>query len=250
MKSKLIWSIVTASALMMAGFAVAQTGTATPPEVTPPSSTPGVGTGSENKGLNTAETKAADQAKPELEAVRTRAKTLPEKQIEATEPKVDAEIKNVNAEAAKEGSKVPARLAKQFGMTPDALEAEKTKFNAGFGELMIAHLLFSNEKSTSTMTLGDLFQLHQDGMGWGQIAHGMGLNLGDLVSAARSEGRVATGRAKADTRASKIRSEGEHGAMASKGAETKGATGTMEHGKSTTAPGHDMGGGAPAGHGK
>jgi len=245
MKSKLIWSIVTASTLTMAGLAVAQTGTATPPDVTPPSSTPGVGTGSENKGLNTAEIKAADQAKPELEAIRTRAKTLPAKQNDASEPKIEAAIKNVNDEAAKNGSNVPDRLAQELGMTSDALAAEKAKFNAGFGELMIAHLLLSNEKSTSTVTLDDLFKLHQDGMGWGQIAHGMGLKLGDLVSAAKSEGRVATGKAKVDTKTPKIRSEPEHGAMAS-----KGAAGTMEHGKAATATGHEMGGGAAAGHGK
>jgi hypothetical protein len=245
MKSKLIWSTVTALTLTMAGLAFAQTGAATPPEVNPPSSTPGVGTGPDNNGLNTAETKAADQAKPELEAIRTRAKTLPAKQIEATEPKIDAEIKNVNTEAAKEGSKVPDRLAKRLGMTSDALAAEKAKFNAGFGELMIAHLLLSNEKSTSTVTLDDLFKLHQDGMGWGQIAHGMGLKLGDLVSAASSEGRVAAGKAKADTKTPRIRPEREHGAMAS-----KGAAGTMEHGKSAATPGHEMGGGAAAGHGK
>jgi hypothetical protein len=240
MKSKLIWITVAAFTLAMAGLAVAQTTTATPPEVNPPSSTPGVGTGSENKGLNTAETKAADQAKPELEAIRTRAKTLSAKQIEASEPKVDAEIKNVNTEAAKEGSKVPDRLAKQLGMTTDALAAEKAQFNAGFGELMIAHLLLSNEKSTSTVTLADLFKMHEDGMGWGQIAHGMGLKLGDLVSAARSEGRGATGKGKVDTKTPRIGHEGEHGGMASR---------TMEHGKSATTPSHEMGGGS-AGHGK
>ncbi|TMQ57080.1 MAG: hypothetical protein E6K76_11655 [Candidatus Eisenbacteria bacterium] len=245
MKSKLIWSIVTAWALTMAGFAVAQTGTATPPEVTPPSSTPGVGTGSENKGLNTAETKAGDHAKPELEAIRTRARMLSAKQIEATEPKVDAEIKNVNTEASKEGSKVPDRLAKQLGMTSDALAAEKAQFNAGFGELMIAHLLLSNEKSTSTVTLADLFKMHEDGTGWGQIAHGMGLKLGDLVSAAKSEGRVATGKGKVDTKTPRIGPEGQHGAMAS-----KGAAGTMEHGQSATTPSHEMGGASAAGHGK
>src|SRR2546422_4620544 len=89
MKPKLIWSIVTASTLTLAGLGVAQTHTATPPEVNAPSSTPGVGTGSENKGLNRAETKVADQAKPELEAIPTRAKTLSAKQIKASEPKID-----------------------------------------------------------------------------------------------------------------------------------------------------------------
>jgi hypothetical protein len=245
MKSKLIWSITIASALMIAGLALAQTGTPTPSKAAPPSGTPGVGTGQENKGLNTAETKAADQAKPELEAVRTRAKTMPAKQVAATEPKIDAEIKNVNGEAAKEGSNVADRLAIQFGMTPGALEAEKTKFNAGLGELMIAHLLFSNEKTTSTITLDDLFTLHQEGVGWGQIARGMGLNVGDLVIAAKSEGRVATGMTKPGTKMRMIRLEGDQGAMAS-----KGVSNTMEHGKSTTSPGHDAGGGTPAGYGK
>ncbi len=231
MKSKLIWSIVTASALTMTGPVLAQTGTPTPSTVTPPSSAPGVGTGSGNQGLNTAEAEAADQAKPELEVVRTRAKAMPAKQVAATEPKLDAEIKNVNAEAAKEGSKVADRLEMGLGMTPGALEAERAKSNAGFGELMIAHLLFSNEHTTSTMTLDDLFKLHEEGMGWGQIARGLGLNVGDLVIAAKSEGRVATGMAESGTKTRMIRLEGEHG-------------------KSTTSPGDEVGGSSPAGYGK
>jgi hypothetical protein len=223
MKSKLIGALVAALTLTMAGLAMAQT------------STPGVGTGPENKGLDMAETKAADQAKPELEAIRTRARTLSPKEAEATEPKIDAMIKGVDTEAAKADSKVPDRLATRFGITPDALVAEKAKFGAGFGELMIAHLLLSDEKSGTTVTLDDLFKMHGEGMGWGQIAHGMGLKLGGLVSAARNEGREATGKGKPGG--------GEHGATAS-----KGAPGTMEHGSSATAPGHMMGGGAAAAH--
>ena len=230
MSPKLIGSIVTVWTLAVVGFAAAQTQTATPPEVTPPSSTPGVGTGSQNQGLDQAETKAADQAKPELEAIRTRAKTLPAKENVATERKLDAEIKEVNTDAAKAGSRVADRLAKEFSLTPGAIEAERTQFNAGFGELMIAHLLLANQKSTSTMTIGDIFKLHQDGMGWGQIAHGMGLRLGDLVSAARTDARIATGKAKADTKTPRIRPEGEHV--------------TMEHGKSAASSGHKVGGGA------
>jgi hypothetical protein len=218
MKSKLIWSIVIVSSLTTAGLALAQTGTPT---------------------------QSVDQAKPELEAVRTRAQAMPAKQVAATEPKVDAEIHNVNAEAAKDGSKVAALLGKRFGMTPAALDAEKTKFNTGFGELMIAHLLFSNEKTTSTMTLEDLFKLHQEGIGWSQIARGLRLNVGDLVTAAKSEGRVATGVTKPGTKTRMIRLEGEQGAMVS-----KGVSNTTEQGKSTTSPSHDVGGSAPAGEGK
>jgi len=206
MRSKLIGSLMAGLALMMAGLAVAQTNT-------------------------------ADQAKPEIEAIRARAKTLSAKDNEASESKIDATIKDVDAEAAKEGSNVPDRLAKQLGMTPDALASEKAKFGTGFGGLMIAHLLLSKEPSASTVTLDDLFKMHEEGMGWGQIAHGMGLKLGGLVSAAKNEGRVATGNGKAA-------SAGPHGAMGS-----NGASGAMEHGKSAMVPGH-MGGGSAVGHGK
>lgn len=199
MKSKLIGSLVAALTLTMAGLAIAETGT---------------------------ETRVADQAKPELEAVRSRAKTLSAKEQEATEPKIDAAIKRVDSDAEKEGSKVPDRLATELGMTSDALVAEKAKFGAGFGELMIAHLLLSKEKSASTVTLDDLFKMHAEGMGWGQIAHGMGLKLGSLVSAAKNDGRIATGSGKVEG--------------------TKGAASSLEHGTSSKAPGHIMGGGAAA----
>ena len=93
-------------------------------------------------------------------------------------------------------------------MTGDALVAEADKFGAGLGEVIIAHTLLANSKTPVTMD--QLFALRKDGMGWGQIAQGMDLRLGDIVSAAMSEGKVAQGTAKADGKVSVIHSGATH----------------------------------------
>lgn len=140
-----------------------------------------------------------------LAKVRERALAVSEKDRKAVEPKLDATKASVDKEAAAKGDMVVAgRLATEFGMTPDALTAEKAKCNTGWGDLMIAHSLMANDKTG--LTLEQMFQMRTDGMGWGQIANGMGLRLGDVVSAVKTEGNVAMGHAKADGKVATIHS--------------------------------------------
>ena len=55
-----------------------------------------------------------------------------------------------------------------------------------------------------------LMEMRDGGMGWGQIAAGLGLNLGSMVSAVKSESRVAEGQTKADGRVAVIHAQGAH----------------------------------------
>src|SRR5437867_11585576 len=71
---------------------------------------------------------------------------------------------------------------------------------------MIAQTLALNSKSD--VTADQLITLHKDGMGWGQIAAGLGLRLGEVVSAVNAESHVASGQAKADGKVAVVHGEG------------------------------------------
>jgi len=71
---------------------------------------------------------------------------------------------------------------------------------------MIAHTLAAN--ATDGVTVEQLIAMHQTGTGWGQIAAGMGLSLGDVISAVNAEQRVADGLARADGKVAVIHGEG------------------------------------------
>src|SRR5207244_1169896 len=111
------------------------------------------------------------------------------------EARLEASAKRADDEAKATGdAKVAARLATEFGMTAEALMAEKNDLSTSWGQLMIAHSLAANSKTD--LTVAQLIQLRGE-MGWGQIAAGLGLKLGETVSAVRAESKVATGTATA-----------------------------------------------------
>src|SRR5262249_59348004 len=74
------------------------------------------------------------------------------------------------------------------------------------GQLMVAHTLAAN--TTTGATVQQLVTMNKDGMGWGQIAAGLGLQLGSVVSGVNAESRVAHGLEKADGRVAAMRGEG------------------------------------------
>ena len=126
------------------------------------------------------------------------------------EQEMEASAKEIDAHATgDEETKVAERLGKEFGMTTDAVLAEKTSLGASWGDLTIAHALAANTKTGATV--GDLVALKQGGMGWGTIAAGMGLKLGSVVSGVKAESQVARGLAKADGHATAaVRGAGMH----------------------------------------
>ena len=153
-------------------------------------------------------TAAVAPADAKLAAVRARAAKAKLGRTEEAEKQVETAAQEVQAEASAKGdAAVASRLATRFGVTADDLLAERSKFNAGWGELLIANTLVASSKTG--LAVDQVFQLRGEGMGWGQIAHGMGLKLGDVASAARSEGRVAKGLA--DAPGHRDRTGAEHG---------------------------------------
>jgi hypothetical protein len=132
-----------------------------------------------------------------------------------TDPKADQKVtsalESVNSDVEKNVTtdgdrKIAERLAGEFGSTPDALIAEKSDLKASWGQLMIAHSLIAND--TNNLTAKQLFDLRAEGMSWGQIATGMGFQLGDVVRAAKEEAKVAKGLAKPDGKVAVVRHGG------------------------------------------
>ena len=74
----------------------------------------------------------------------------------------------------------------------------------GQGEAAIADALANamveaGAAADADLALSAVQDLRAQGMGWGEVAHELGFNLGGQVSAVRSQGRSATGRIIAET---------------------------------------------------
>ncbi len=189
MSRKVLFTMLAILSLALAGAAMAQSGGGTDPgaatqvqQQTPPEATPPA-------------TQAATPATDATQSIREKGAKLSAKQSKSIDAKLEATEKSVDAAAAKSGDQVVAdRLAKEFGTTAEAMTQEKSQFNVGWGQLVVANTLMANAKTP--VTLQQLFDMRNSGMGWGQIAHGMGLKLGDLISASKTEANVATGKSK------------------------------------------------------
>src|SRR5207302_1266263 len=92
------------------------------------------------------------------------------------------------------------------GGTAQPMLDEQQQLDASWGALTIAHTLDAN--ASTDLTVAQLVAMHDHGTGWGQIAAGLGLRLGDVVSAVRSEARVAAGSAAADGHVAAIHGAG------------------------------------------
>jgi hypothetical protein len=157
------------------------------------------------KAATTTTTPSPADAEASMKAIRDRAKNASSKGRALVDKKLAKVSSDVDAEATANGKEVAAgRVAPEFGMTPEALVAECDQFSAGLGEVIIGHTLMAN--STNPVTMEQLFAMRADGMGWGQIAQGLNLRLGEVVSAVTSEGRVAQGTMKADGKTAMIHS--------------------------------------------
>ncbi|HEX5632231.1 MAG TPA: hypothetical protein VFX50_03350, partial [Gemmatimonadales bacterium] len=154
-----------------------------------------------------AEARAATDLQVARQAIEKRAAHVPAKALAKAEAQLQSTARRVDAGAEAQGNAVVAtRLATEFGMSTQALLAEKAALGASWGQLMIAHALDAN--ATTDLTVEQLITMHADGMGWGRIAAGLGIELGSAVSSVNAEARVAQGLAKADGRVSAMRGEG------------------------------------------
>ena len=135
-----------------------------------------------------------------LEEIRTRARGMQPSKRESIEKQLLTSSKRVDTDAAKLGEiPVRDRLAAEFGMTPEALAAQREVYGMGWGELMMAHTLVANANGELTMEQVDA--LRKEGLGWGELAHGLGLNTTGFVTAVKNEVSVARGTAKPDGKA-------------------------------------------------
>ncbi len=134
---------------------------------------------------------------PAIDKVKERGSKVSAKERADVEKKLDAIENEIETEGKSKGdAEVAGRIAADFGMTGDALTAERAQYGRGFGELMIGHTLLANAKTDATIQ--DMFTMRAMGMGWGQIAAGLNLRLGEVVSAMKAEQKVAMGLEKAD----------------------------------------------------
>ncbi len=159
---------------------------------------------------------AGANAEATLNPIRERAKKASMKTCAAVQKQLGEISRQIDAEANEKGDVLVAgRIAPEFGMTAEAMTAEQAQFNTGMGEIMIAHTLMANSKTA--VTVEQLFQLHQEGLGWGQIAHGLNLKVSEMAAAMSSEQSVALGRAKADGKVAMIHSDAKVASSAKSG---------------------------------
>lgn len=200
---------------------------------------PDPGTPAPTQTGTTANLHASAQADARLQTILNRGRKVSAKTVESTDKKLAASTRKVDAQAASKGdATVAGRLATEFGTTADALDAERTQYQTGWGDLMIAHTLMANSKDGVTMD--ELFQMRSENVGWGRIASGLGLKLGSVVSATRAESRVALGLSKPSGKPARIVSASAH----PKGGSHMG----MEHDKAGSAASLGVGQSMSKGH--
>jgi hypothetical protein len=121
-----------------------------------------------------------------------------------TDAKLAAQAKKVDSAAKSStdaGATVAARLSKEFGVSADVLASERQQFDTGWGQIMIAHSIAAS--ATNGVTADQLLTMHKDGMGWGDIAAGLGLSMGKTVSATNADTQMALGHTKASSQMTK-----------------------------------------------
>ena len=139
-----------------------------------------------------------DQAK-----IVERAAKVSADQRTQTDAKLEAQAKKIDATASGSGdASAAARLSKEFGVSADVLTSERQQFDVGWGQILIAHTLEASAKNGASAD--QLLDLRKQGMGWGEIAAGLGLSLGRTVSAVSAESKVALGQAKTDGQVARI----------------------------------------------
>jgi hypothetical protein len=152
--------------------------------------------------------KAAAQAKFERlrEEIQTKGAKVSEAARTRAETKLETSAKAVDAEGGKTPHGIAQRLSSEFELSAEALAEERQLLGVSWGQLMIAHTLAAN--ANSDVTVEQLIQMRKDGMGWGQIAGGLDLTMGDVVSAVNAEAGVALGRAAPDGKVAVIHGPG------------------------------------------
>jgi hypothetical protein len=170
-----------------------------------------------------------------LNEIRERARTMAASKRASVEKELTASSKRVDTEATRIGeSPVRDRIAAEFGLTPEALAAEREQFGIGWGELLIAHTLVANSKGD--LTLDQVRTLRGEGLGWCQLVYGLGVNTEGFIVAMKNEVSVARGTAKPDGKPALVASTSQVPAKGSKAARTNEVTAPSSKSSETGTP--------------
>jgi len=150
-----------------------------------------------------------------LEAIKDHGLSTPEQHRDRAEARLAVTSRKVNAHAARTGDeKMAETLGNEFGVAPTVLLDEKRDLGVTWAEVMIAHVLGANSHFASPR---EIVEIERQGLGWGQIAAGMGFGLRETVRAAQRECRVAIGTSKAGSGIAVLRSAIEPQSLVSDG---------------------------------
>jgi len=173
-------------------------------------------TGSSGASSASSSVTADADARADLErhrrAIERRAAETSANAIAKAQKELDAAKHSIEAKAERGANTVAGLLATEFGTSTEAMLSEKSELRTSWGDLTIAHTLAAN--ANTGVTAAQLVQLQQSGMGWGQIAAGLGMHLGSAVSSVKAEARVANGLAKADGQVAAIATKAPNGELA------------------------------------
>ena len=193
--------------LVQAGFAHAGSGTVTSQanQQTGAAAKPGEAAAAAKAGVSTpaVSPEVRSATEEELLAIRQRGAAVKAKASAAADAKLNAAARDVEKEVITKEVDVTARLASEFGMTKESLVAEKQTLAISWGEVLIAHTLQAN--SSTPVTVPQVVALRGEGLGWAQIATGLGFELPQAVAAVQSETKVAVGHTPVDGKVAVIR---------------------------------------------
>lgn len=139
-----------------------------------------------------------------LQGIKDRARWAPADICEETDKKLQGTVRAIDKEAAKNGDRlVMARIAAEFRIPAERVLAERARLSAPWGDLVVAHTLLASARG---VTVDQLFDMRAEGMGWGQIAWGLGFQQKDVTAAVQTEGKVIRGQSEPDGKPARIAS--------------------------------------------
>ncbi|HET9951252.1 MAG TPA: hypothetical protein VFS09_05590 [Candidatus Eisenbacteria bacterium] len=187
-----IAALFVAPLLLTASVALADDAPSAEPDRAPSAAVKGTPTAPALEPRDPAASPETGKATADLKRIRERAGQVDPKEMEATEKSLRETAEEVDASMAKkEKVEAAGRLAAEFGGIPELYIGEHERLKRGWGEIAIAHMLLANAKTT--LTIDQIFDLRQEKMGWGQIAHGLDLNAGEFAKSAQAQMRSAAG---------------------------------------------------------
>ncbi|MGE5178233.1 MAG: hypothetical protein ACM3PF_03975 [Bacteroidota bacterium] len=100
--------------------------------------------------------------------------------IRGVETRLETTVSTVNSDATRVGGATfTDRLATDLGVTADVLTQERTQFNVGFGDLLVAYSIQSASKTS--VTIDQIMQMRASGQSWTAIARSLQIAPGRLM---------------------------------------------------------------------